>query len=502
MKSLKIYGKNNSTSMYLDIFIYTKSGDDYTEVEEIKYTTDSDEHIWVNSETLDPSETYFIYITGVGKKNSRVFEVAFERNSVKDTREAPGLAYAVTSQTVTVGNVLIAPELTNPNSLDVTYESEDETIATVDEDGNVKGVGKGITTITASFAGDDTYKPGSASYTITVTKVMASNSILYESFDTNDKTGGNDGTWGGINITPDPKSDLTGWIFSTAYGAYQCVRTGKGGSITTPALGVAGDVTLKFKMGSWTGDTNNGYVNILNGGTFEGGSDTQKLVAIEKGAWKEFTLSINGVTEETKIKFSDNGNNKRLFLDEVEVLVDKQTATISNAGYASFSSPFAVDFSGTSIEVYTAAVSGDKVVLTEVDSKKVPANTGVILKGETANATVIASADALTGNQLQVSDGTVTGNGAIYALAKKGSGVGFYKVSDTYTIPKGKAYLEVAGGAPEFLSFEDGISTGIQLSTVRSSLSTVNYPAYDLSGRRVSADRKGLVIVNGKKIVK
>lgn len=81
LKSLKVYGKNNSTSKYLDIFIYTKSNNDYTRVEEIKYTTDNNVHIWENSVTLSASETYYIYITGVGSSNSRVFEVAFERNS-------------------------------------------------------------------------------------------------------------------------------------------------------------------------------------------------------------------------------------------------------------------------------------------------------------------------------------------------------------------------------------------------------------------------------------
>ena len=81
LKSFKLYGKNNSTSKYLDIFIYTKSGDDYTKVEEIKYTTDANVHTWANSTTLSPAATYYIYITGVGGSNSQVYEVAFERNT-------------------------------------------------------------------------------------------------------------------------------------------------------------------------------------------------------------------------------------------------------------------------------------------------------------------------------------------------------------------------------------------------------------------------------------
>ena len=101
MKSLKVYGKNNKTTIYLDIFIYTKSGDDYTKVEEIKYTTDNNVHVWENSEELDPAETYYVYITGVGNSNSQVYEVAFERNVTKHTLSSA--VSPVSSGTVTLG---------------------------------------------------------------------------------------------------------------------------------------------------------------------------------------------------------------------------------------------------------------------------------------------------------------------------------------------------------------------------------------------------------------
>lgn len=108
LKSLKVYGKNNSTSKYLDIFIYTKSGSNYTKVEEIKYTTDNSEHIWENSTTLSTSETYFIYITGVGSSNSRVFEVAFERNSNSTKHTLSSAVTPVGSGTVTLGATSIS----------------------------------------------------------------------------------------------------------------------------------------------------------------------------------------------------------------------------------------------------------------------------------------------------------------------------------------------------------------------------------------------------------
>ncbi len=173
-------------------------------------------------------------------------------------------------------------------------------------------------------------------------------------------------------------------------------------------------------------------------------------------------------------------------------------AVISAAGYATFSAPYAVDFSATDVEVYTAAVNGDKVMLTAVDSKKVPANTAVILKGETVTGTVIASADALEDNELLVSDGTVVGNGSIYVLAKKDA-VGFYKLANDVTIPAGKCYLDTASSAPEFLGFSfGGETTGIsQIENGKLRIENV----YNLNGQRVAQPSKGLYIMNGRKVV-
>ena len=192
-------------------------------------------------------------------------------------------------------------------------------------------------------------------------------------------------------------------------------------------------------------------------------------------------------------------------------LVSLNRMTISSALYATYASEYAHDFTASGVTAYTAqydAVNG-KVVLTEVT--EVPANTAVILHAETEGdytATVIASADALENNDLLVSDGTVTGGNDIYALANKNSKVGFYNVSSEVTIPAGKAYLNAAGaGARAFIGFAaDEETTGI------TSLTPVPSPkgegsVYTLDGRRYNSEfkisnyKKGLYIVNGKKMV-
>ena len=146
-------------------------------------------------------------------------------------------------------------------------------------------------------------------------------------------------------------------------------------------------------------------------------------------------------------------------------------------------------------------MSGDKVILTEVASKKVPANTGVILKGATANANVIEKADALAGNELEISAGTKTSTDAktVYALAEKGGVVGFYKVKAGAYVPAGKCYIQIAvAGAPDFLGFE-GEATGV--NEVKEVNEVNDNSWYNLAGQRVAQPTKGLYIVNGKKVI-
>ena len=91
------------------------------------------------------------------------------KNFVIDVAKAdPGLAFSSETATATVGQEFTAPTLTNPNGLTVSYASSKTNVATVANDGTVTIVGVGTTTITAAFAGNDNYLPGSASYNLTV----------------------------------------------------------------------------------------------------------------------------------------------------------------------------------------------------------------------------------------------------------------------------------------------------------------------------------------------
>ena len=87
---------------------------------------------------------------------------------VLDTREEAGLEYADTDVEKHVGDAAFINPLTNPNNLTVAYESSNTDVAEVANDGTVTIKAEGTATITASFAGDATYKPASVSYKLTV----------------------------------------------------------------------------------------------------------------------------------------------------------------------------------------------------------------------------------------------------------------------------------------------------------------------------------------------
>lgn len=187
-------------------------------------------------------------------------------------------------------------------------------------------------------------------------------------------------------------------------------------------------------------------------------------------------------------------------------LVGCGTASITSAEYATFSSEYALDFSGEEgLKVYTAEVNETKtkVMLREVTSKRVPANTAVVLHGAAGSYTgsIIADADAITGNDLQIASEAMTGNGKIYVLNRVDGVVGFYKLKSSGTLAKGKAYITLEGntGAPMLSMSEDLEVTAIEMLPTDACQYQKGY--YTLDGRLVERPTKGVYVVDGRKIV-
>ena len=156
------------------------------------------------------------------------------------------------------------------------------------------------------------------------------------------------------------------------------------------------------------------------------------------------------------------------------------------------------------MEAYSVSYSSSSKDLTYTKiNGVVEAGKAVILKGKGDYVLEASSEKAtVTETGLETSNGTKTGAENIYCLANKKNGVGFYQVANTVTIPANKAYLEInAANSAKYYSIGiGGNTTGIQ--AIQQNSVKADGIMYSLSGQRVGKDYKGIVICNGKKMIK
>lgn len=226
------------------------------------------------------------------------------------------------------------------------------------------------------------------------------------------------------------------------------------------------------------------------------------VVSIKLDATKKYTVDITGVKE------GDNTAGADIALHGIKFVAaasSNATVTIGSDGVATYAASYPVDYNANNLEAYSVSydATNNKLTFNKIDGV-VAANTAVIVKGAAGDYTLAkATADAtVTNTGLKASDGKKTGAENIYCLAKKSEGLGFYQVSSSVTIPANKAYLEIpaSAGARTFYSMEfGGGTTGI--NTIQANGAKANAAIYSLSGQQVSKAYKGIVIVNGKKMI-
>lgn len=177
--------------------------------------------------------------------------------------------------------------------------------------------------------------------------------------------------------------------------------------------------------------------------------------------------------------------------------------TITDARYATYCSPYALDFSeATDLIVYRATVSTENKVSFDVVTE-VPAGEGVLLKLKDGVAAgdfsvkPIATAAAIDNDFIGVLTATQVDAGSFVLLNTNGK-VGFYRTKNAFTVSANTAYLPKTSSAREFIGF-DGEDTTTGIDNVNLNLNANK--VYNLNGQRVNKAQKGLYIVNGKKVV-
>ncbi len=183
----------------------------------------------------------------------------------------------------------------------------------------------------------------------------------------------------------------------------------------------------------------------------------------------------------------------------VNKIIFTPTVTIGDAGYATYVAAEDVAVPEGVKAYFVTAADGGKATLEKVSD--IPEGAAVILegaKGTYALTATTATTDAAS-NLLKASTG-LTADGTQYVLASKDGVTGFYKLANGETLPAGKAYLVVDGLAPQFIGFSFGEATGIA-AVEANGAGILNDGLYNLQGQRVAQPRKGMYIVNGKKVI-
>ncbi len=365
------------------------------------------------------------------------------------------------------------PTLNNPQSVSpITYTitGTDDLAIEVDGDILVDTDVEGSVTVTASFAGNATYKPANASYTITVVDKTKKGSVY------------NPYTVAEMLALTSEKTDVyvEGYIVGYVSGTTSFT--------TNPAAG---------NNSNWAIADDKDETDFANVAPVQiSGTSTQNTYGV--GNHPELIGAKVLVMGDITSYFGKKGVK---ILGEINV---KVPVTVTSAGLATFAFSSKLDFTNVeNLEAYIAKENGSTIELHKVN--KVPAGTGVLLRAKN-NATdfevpVATTNDDVTGNLfVRGNDAAVaTGSGPYnWILSKKGDVVGFYHANGN-TVAKNRAYLQTTDSEARIsLDFDDEDVTAIS-NVNRETITNNGY--FNLAGQRVAQPTKGLYIVNGKKVV-
>ena len=384
------------------------------------------------------------------------------------------------------------------DGLTISYESDNTNVATVDETGAISLTGAaGEATITATIDGGDNYRSTTASVTITV---IDANSVLTVTENTEVVL-----TQENIEAEGYMSASTDNWVTNKNYGGYEgdfYNMSKSGRNITIKVQGAkAFEVLVQNSTAGRTYQIAPGATSTTEI-THQGGGVESSGIIECSGEQMELVISGGGTTAGSVYPVAIR------FYTEVP-----EQITISSVGYATlYYSDKAFEIpSGVTASIVTS-VEGGKITFEEL-SEVIPAGTGVVLKGNEGTynfAIATTQANASENNLLRGSDeaATTTGGDLYYMLSLNANSdegsVGFYwgdAEGGAFENSAHKAYLAVANStdAKSFYLFEEN-TTGID-AVQGARQNAQDMEIYNLNGQRVMNARKGIYIVNGRKVV-
>ena len=194
--------------------------------------------------------------------------------------------------------------------------------------------------------------------------------------------------------------------------------------------------------------------------------------------------------------------------DESYTVTGYVSTTVTTLGYASFSWPKALDFTNSGLTAYIATSNTSNSLHLE-SVTKVPANTGLILKGEAGDyqlQTTEETTDDVSGNMLasNTTGAYTVASDNVYVLSNLDNGKpGLYLAGQGIQVGQYKSYLVLSTNlSRRGLVFDEG-TTGINGVGIQEQ--PVDSHVYNLNGQRLqtsavgSVPQKGIYIMSGKK---
>ncbi len=475
----------------------------------------------ISVDGLDASKTYSVELSGSDTSNSDLYEVAFVADTGKQEVE---ISFGQEYYSASLRKAFNSPTATVvPSGLALTYESSNEDVASVDASTGVVTLnGVGTTTITASFAGNDNYKPGSGSYLLSV----ADGALLIDFPNIEDglyPSGST--TLTTVNIHEN-KDAVKAYSFTSGY-TNDGVLNGNCLELNIEGGFKVGDVLTIAGVFNNSDDSKNANVTLFT--TLDG-----EKPSVIKNDYEPF---INGRTsagdpvdqvytleENYDVLYLGRSGNTATYLTKITLVRQKEAVEYTFNDYGIGTLYYSnLRFDELPEGVTASIISGidgktlqEETLYNNNQASFIPSGNGVILRGE-PNSTVTLLGEECEaegiygGNMLLGTDEAETVDIATaqfyyYVLSAKNGEVGFYwAAEDGGSFENGahKAYLaltpEQAALAPAF--YFEGSTTGIAAVEGDNTLDA-NAPMYNIAGQRVNGSYKGIVIQNGVKRVK
>lgn len=434
---------------------------------------------------------------------------------IDNSKKPSNLSFPNETESVDINGTFNAPVATltsegvTISGKTIKYTSSNSAVATVNEStGEVTIVGRGNTKITASLTGDAEYNDAEASYILTVIDP----NFTDVTFDFMKPADYGYGVSSGSTNHKGDLDDNGGQIISNGVVITSTSNNGTPNRFWNDGLRVYDNSTFVISASGYK------IVEVTTEGaqyTWTYNNDGTAVCDVTKAILTSMTVTISPLSNVT---FTENENNDDALKKHDKKTVNTTlTRTLVANKWNTFCLPFETEIAGTALEGATVKTIGTVVgnVINLEDATKIEAgvpylvmpNTGNIENPTFKNVTISVTTPIEKGNDDYKFVGTYSPKkitegdfGKIWGVTAEGK---LAKINANTTMKGLRAYFVFPTNTTAAKLNFDGETTGINNIETNA---TVNGKVYNLNGQYVGNSlnglKKGIYVVNGKKVIK